>query len=118
MPVEVKDYRELRQKQAASEEASRTAQQPQVEQPKPVDLSEYRTENELVNDTLVRLEQHVANLKAVQQDAKDKLVMSLQEPISRNIQIAYWQAQGREQGVRDVLQEIKKLSMEKAKWSA
>ena len=118
MPVEVKDYRELRQKQAAQENSAREAQQPQVEQPKPVDLSEYRTENELLNDVLGRLEQHVANLQAAQRDCKDKLVSSLQEPISRNIQIAYWQNQGRELGVRDVLAEIKKLSTEKAKWSS
>lgn len=118
MPVEINDFRKLREQQSAESAAQREASKPVFEPPKPVDLSEYRTENELLNDVLVRLEQHVANIQAVQRDCKDKLVSSLQEPVSRQIQLAYWQHQGREQGVRDVLGEIKKLATEKAKWSS
>ena len=114
MPVDIRDVREQRLREAKERGDGQTATPP----PLPatavkVDFSEYITENEFYNDLVRRCEPRAQQMLDAQNDSKDKLVGLLNDQGVRGEQVKYWIHKGIEQGLREAMLVIKQIEIEK-----
>lgn len=106
MPVDVADHRRLVNEQAAE----RVQPEPQMPDFPKVDITEYLTENEAVNNVVRRMGLYLGQLQYVLDDCKDKMPAALNEPATRGLQTRFWQHWGKAEGIKEVLVELKKQS--------
>lgn len=112
MPVDEKQFTE-RMAKAQAERAGNGKAGPATVTPPSANLDEYLSGHDDYDKLVRHMGPFIQTVQNEQTDAKQQAIQAVQEPIVRSFQIKWWMHYGIEQGVREVLKQIKQFEVDR-----